>query len=221
VTFGDATSAGALALGAGDEEQVSGDLGRGERSQSSRWSRQLDAQPAEPVLHTAPSLGDMHVAIISRPMNAEAGDSGNRSLDETDVRILRMLEANGRASYEEMARFVNLSANAVRGRVQSLIRRRVIRGIHADIDWTGGGPKIEALIDVRLRPGADDAAFEEAALAIPGAVVLEHLAGPTHYQLRVAVGTTEAIDDVIRRLKEELRVESTNTKIVTRAERAD
>jgi Lrp/AsnC family transcriptional regulator, leucine-responsive regulatory protein len=154
-------------------------------------------------------------------MSTEARDGGNRGLDETDVRILRMLEANGRASYEEIARLVNLSANAVRGRVQALTRRRVIRGIHADVDWTGGGPKIEALIDVRLRPGADDAAFEESAAAIPGAVVLEHLAGPIHYQLRVAVATTEAIDTVIRRLKEELRVESTNTKIVTRTVRAD
>lgn len=154
-------------------------------------------------------------------MSAEAGESGNRSLDDTDVRILRMLEANGRASYEEMARFVDLSANAVRARVQTLIRRHVIRGIHADVDWTGGGPKIEALIDVRLRRGANDAAFEAAAVAIPGATLLEHLAGPTHYQLRVAVGTTEAVDEVIRRLKEELRVESTNTKIVTRAVRAD
>jgi hypothetical protein len=56
---------------------------------------------------------------------------------------------------------------------------------------------------------------------MPGAVLLEHLAGPTHYQLRVAVAITEAVDEVIRRLKEELRVESTNTKIVTRAVRAD
>jgi Lrp/AsnC family transcriptional regulator, leucine-responsive regulatory protein len=174
----------------------------------------------QPTRH-ALSLADTHGAMVARPMNAEAGDGGNRTLDETDVRILRMLEANGRASYEEMARFVNLSANAVRGRVQTLIRRRVIRGIHADVDWTGGGPKIEALVDVRLRPGANDAAFEEAALAIPGAATLEHLAGPTHYQLRLAVGTTEAVDEVIRRLKEELRVESTNTKIVTRAVRAD
>ncbi|HEY6775516.1 MAG TPA: Lrp/AsnC ligand binding domain-containing protein [Thermoleophilaceae bacterium] len=70
-------------------------------------------------------------------------------------------------------------------------------------------------------PGANDAAFEEAALAIPGATLLEHLAGPSHYQLRVAVGATDAVDAVIRRLKEDLRVESTNTKIVTRTVRAD
>jgi hypothetical protein len=37
----------------------------------------------------------------------------------------------------------------------------------------------------------------------------------------VAVGTTEAVDEVIRRLKAETRVESTNTKIVTRSVRVD
>jgi Lrp/AsnC family transcriptional regulator, leucine-responsive regulatory protein len=159
--------------------------------------------------------------IITAPMNTEVEDGGNRSLDETDVRILQMLEANGRATYEEMARLVNLSANAVRGRVQALVRRRVIRGIHADVDWAGGGPKIEALIDIRLRPGADEARFEQSAIAIPGAVLLEHLTGPINYQLRVALGTTEALDEVLRRLTEELPVVSTNTKIITRAVRAD
>jgi Lrp/AsnC family transcriptional regulator, leucine-responsive regulatory protein len=132
-----------------------------------------------------------------------------------------MLEANGRATYEEMARLVDLSANAVRGRVQALIRRRVIRGIHADVDWAGGGPKIEALIDIRLRPGGDEARFEQSAIAIPGAVLLEHLTGPINYQLRVALSTTEALDEVLRRLMEERPVVSTNTKIVTRAVRAD
>lgn len=152
-------------------------------------------------------------------MSSEADHGGNRGLDETDVRILRLLEANGRASYEEISRYVHLSANAVRGRVQALTRRGVIRGIHADIDWDGGGPKIEALIDVRLRPGADDSAFERAAVALPGTVAVEHLAGPVHYQLRAAVATMEALDELIRQLKEELRAD-TNTKIITRTLRA-
>src|SRR5919109_2596783 len=116
-------------------------------------------------------------------MSAEADRDGNRSLDDTDVRILRLLEANGRASYEEIARYVHLSANAVRGRVQALMSRGVIRGIHADVDWDGGGPKIEALIDIRLRAGADHHAFERKAAALPGTVAIEHLAGPVHYQL--------------------------------------
>jgi DNA-binding Lrp family transcriptional regulator len=153
-------------------------------------------------------------------MKTEGGDRRNRGLDEVDVRILRLLEANGRATYGEIAGLVNLSPNAVRARVRALTKRGVIRGIHADVDWEGGGPKLEALIDVRLLPRANDAAFEQAAIAIPGAVLLEHLAGPIHYQLRVAVQTSDALDGVIRKLKEELRVESTNTKVVTRAVRA-
>jgi Lrp/AsnC family leucine-responsive transcriptional regulator len=152
-------------------------------------------------------------------MSSGADHGGIRRLDETDVRILRLLEANGRASYEEIARRVHLSANAVRGRIIALTKAGVIRGIHADVDWDGAGPKIEALIDVRLRPGADDRAFEQAAVALPGAVTVEHLAGPVHYQLRAAVASMEALDELIRRLKEELRAD-TNTKVVTRTLRA-
>lgn len=152
-------------------------------------------------------------------MSSEADHSGNRGLDETDVRILRLLEANGRASYEEIARYVHLSANAVRGRIQTLTKRGVIRGIYADVDWEGGGAKIEALIDVRLRAGADHSAFEHAAVALPGTLAVEHLAGPIHYQLRAAVSTMEALDELLRRLQEELHAE-TNTKIITHTLRA-
>lgn len=152
-------------------------------------------------------------------MGSGADHGGKRDLDALDVRILRLLEANGRTSYEELARRVHLSANAVRGRVQRLTRRGVIRGVHADVDWDGGSPRIEALIDIRLRAGADDAAFERAAVALPGAVMIEHLAGPVHYQLRAAVPTMDALDELIRRLKEELGAD-TNTRIVTRTLRA-
>jgi Lrp/AsnC family leucine-responsive transcriptional regulator len=152
-------------------------------------------------------------------MGTEARQRGNRGLDAIDERILRMLEANGRASYEEIGRHVNLSANAVRGRVRALQERGVLRGIHADVDWDGGGHKIEALIDIRLRPGVHEGAFEDAAIALPGAVVLEHLTGPVNYQLRVAVTTMDALDELIRHLKGDLGVE-TNTKVVTRMRRA-
>lgn len=147
-------------------------------------------------------------------MSTAADHGENRSLDEIDERILRLLEANGRASYREIADHVHLSANAVRRRVQALTARGVIRGFHADIDWDGGGPKIEALIDARLRPGADHQAFERAAINLPGTVAIEHLAGPIHYQLRASVATMDALDDLIQRLQA-LRVE-TNTKIITR-----
>jgi Lrp/AsnC family transcriptional regulator, leucine-responsive regulatory protein len=148
-------------------------------------------------------------------MRSEAKLGGIRGLDADDERILRLLEANGRISYEEIARVVHLSANAVRARVRSLTDHGVIRGIHADVDWQGGGETITALIDVRLRPGADDAAFEQAAIALPGVELVEHLAGPVHYALRVTLPNIEAIDATIRRLKEDLDVE-TNTRIVTR-----
>jgi hypothetical protein len=81
-----------------------------------------------PDRHPLRGLELDHVAIISWRMSSEADLGGNRRLDETDVRILRLLEANGRASYEEISRHVHLSANAVRGRVQALMKRGFIRG---------------------------------------------------------------------------------------------
>lgn len=141
---------------------------------------------------------------------------GNRSLDEIDVRILRLLEANGRASYEEISQQVHLSPNAVRGRVKALMKHGIIRGIRADVDWDGRTTRFYALIDIRLADGADDKAFERAVVSLPGVEIIEHLAGPIHYQLRAALPTMERLDELIRRLKEDLGA-TTNTKLVTRS----
>jgi Lrp/AsnC family leucine-responsive transcriptional regulator len=155
-------------------------------------------------------------AMIRPPGDNEASRRRNRSVDEIDERILRMLEANGRATYEELGRYVSLSANAVRGRVNALRHSGILRGIHADVDWYGGGPKIDALIDIWLRPGANDKEFEQAAIELPGVVVLEHLTGRVSYQLRVAASSTDELDEVIRRIKEDPAAVETHTKIITR-----
>ncbi|MHA2143637.1 MAG: AsnC family transcriptional regulator, partial [Candidatus Thorarchaeota archaeon] len=49
-----------------------------------------------------------------------SGKRGN-ILDVTDWQIIRMLDANCRSSYQEMASGLGLSANAVKKRVSKLI----------------------------------------------------------------------------------------------------
>jgi Lrp/AsnC family leucine-responsive transcriptional regulator len=139
-----------------------------------------------------------------------------RTRDGVDVAILRLLERNGRASYRELADRVHLSPNAVRQRIERLQRDGMIRGFRADVDWDEAPAPVEAVIDVRLRPGADDERFEREAIALDGAQVLEHLTGPVHYHLRVAVRDVPALDELVRTLKGQLGAESTTTRIVTR-----
>lgn len=51
-----------------------------------------------------------------------AQQPGQRSLDETDLTLIAMLQEDGRASFTALAKAVELSEGAVRQRVQRLLR---------------------------------------------------------------------------------------------------
>ena len=56
------------------------------------------------------------------------------SLDDTDLAIVRALQANARATYTEIGKAVGLAAASVHERVHRLETRGVIRGYHAEVD---------------------------------------------------------------------------------------
>jgi len=56
------------------------------------------------------------------------------ALDKTDAAILEYLRQDARLSFRELGERVNLSANAARDRVRSLLSRGIITGFHAHID---------------------------------------------------------------------------------------
>jgi hypothetical protein len=55
------------------------------------------------------------------------------SLDDTDLAIVRALQANARATYTDIGKAVGLSAASVHDRVHRLEDRGVIRGYHAEV----------------------------------------------------------------------------------------
>lgn len=53
--------------------------------------------------------------------------AGDATIDDTDTRLIALLQADGRASYRQMSAEVGLSATAVRTRVQRLLDLRIIK----------------------------------------------------------------------------------------------
>ena len=72
------------------------------------------------------------------------------AIDETDQRILTMLEADGRATLAQLAQATGLSVSAAQSRVQKLEKRGIIKAVpytHLDVYkrqalgcavWAGG-----------------------------------------------------------------------------------
>ncbi|WP_082462068.1 Lrp/AsnC family transcriptional regulator [Agromyces sp. Leaf222] len=85
---------------------------------------------------------------------APGGISGPVELDEVDRAIIARLHDNARTPNVDLARAVGISPSTCLARVRSLRERGVIVRYTAEIDPVALGFTLQALVSVRIRPGA-------------------------------------------------------------------
>jgi Lrp/AsnC family transcriptional regulator, leucine-responsive regulatory protein len=113
------------------------------------------------------------------------------TLDTIDRRILQALQVQGRATYDELASAVGLSASATLRRVKRLEESGVITGYVALLAPEAVGLPLTAYISVRLAKASTTRspidAFAAAVQSWPEVVECAALTGDMDYLLRVLV----------------------------------
>ena len=140
----------------------------------------------------------------------------NLEIDEIDRRILGILTSQGRLSFRDLGAKVHLSPNATAERVRRLQSANIIRGFHADLDYTKLGLSLQAYIDVRLRPGTSAQNFEAVAMKLPGVISAAILTGALDFRLRVACQGQSDLVQLIETLRSRAGVQETNTTVILR-----
>ena len=114
-------------------------------------------------------------------------------IDDTDRRILNVLQRNGRVSNAELAEQVNLSASACHRRVQRLESDGIIRNYVAMLDPRKVGVPSTIFVEITLSTQADDVleAFEKAVARIPDVLECHLMAGSADYILKVVAENTD------------------------------
>jgi Lrp/AsnC family leucine-responsive transcriptional regulator len=74
-------------------------------------------------------------------------------MDAVDTQILALLQHDGRSTYDALAAEVNLSAPAVKRRVDRLRESGAIKGFTAVLDHAVLGASTEALVELFFAPG--------------------------------------------------------------------
>jgi Lrp/AsnC family leucine-responsive transcriptional regulator len=143
-------------------------------------------------------------------------DAGSSVIDVIDRAILGELARNGRATFAELGRAVNLSPNAVADRVRRLLAAGVVRGVHASIDFGAVGRGLDAYVDVRLHAATDPDEFERRVGAMPAVREIAFVTGRFDYQLHVACEGADDLDYTLRRLRRDAGAAATETRIVLR-----
>jgi len=76
-------------------------------------------------------------------------------LDETDREILRILQADARTPFSEVARRIDMSSATVHDRVNRMEEAGVIEGYHAKVDPKAVGLGISAIVGLRVEQGRE------------------------------------------------------------------
>jgi Lrp/AsnC family leucine-responsive transcriptional regulator len=124
-----------------------------------------------------------------------AGEFGYE-IDAIDLRLLRRLVGDGRATWADLAVETDMTAPGVAQRVRRLRERGVIRGFAALIAPQSIAP-ICAFVSVALEGARGHAAFREAVRAMPEAQECHHVAGDADYLVKLRCRSLEHLEELL------------------------
>jgi len=120
------------------------------------------------------------------------------TLDDTDRKMLRALQKDGRMTNADLARVVNLSESACLRRLRALETEGVISRYAALINERAVGFPIAVFVTVTLSSQAESAltAFETAIATVPEVVECYLMTGSSDYLLRIVCRDVDDLERV-------------------------
>jgi Lrp/AsnC family leucine-responsive transcriptional regulator len=123
----------------------------------------------------------------------------DRQLDSTDWRILAELQRDGRLSYNQLGRRVNLSSPAVAERVRRLEETGVIAGYQARVDPAKAGLPLTGFVQMRCSLGSC-LLRTSTAEDYPEVVEVHKLSGNFCTMLKIRVASMAHLEGLLERI---------------------
>lgn len=137
-------------------------------------------------------------------------------MDKADIRILQLLEADGRLSFAALGEAVGLSKTPAWNRVRDLEAKGLIEGYGARVNADALGLKIRALVHLVVSFDQYEA-FEAAIVAHKNIRVCHAVTGEYDYVLEILAPDMPSLDELLRTELSRLPgVTRFNTSITTR-----
>ena len=121
------------------------------------------------------------------------GYSKMSKIDAIDLKILRILQKDGRISNSELSDKINLSPSACHRRVHSLEFDGVIKNYVAVVDFRKVNLSTTVFVEITLNGQADEVLdkFESGVKKIPAVLECHLMAGSADYLLKVVATDTD------------------------------
>ena len=136
-------------------------------------------------------------------------------IDETDLKLIELLQQDARTPQHELAKTVGLAASSVNERIRKLGERGIITGYHAQIAADVFGYDLLAFVYVAWSKPESEKAFLKKVTGQPTVMEIHHVTGVWNYMLKVRVRNTRMLEGLLARvIKSVPGVERTETIIV-------
>jgi len=135
-------------------------------------------------------------------------------MDSVDRRILALLVADGRRTYDDISSDVSLSAPSVKRRIDRLRASGALRGFTAVIDHGKLGDHTEALVELFFEPGTLLDEVADALREHPEVVEAWSVTGDADAIARVRTEDNAGLERLIMRLQKGGRIERTRSQVV-------
>ncbi len=121
------------------------------------------------------------------------------TIDEIDLRILDMLQRNGKLSQAKIAGAVGLTTPSVNERIKKMERHGMIKGFVALLDHEKMGFPLTAYVDVALEHPRFEKSFIDDLERLLGVQECHYIAGEYAYRLKVKAADPATLADFLQR----------------------
>lgn len=135
-------------------------------------------------------------------------------LDDIDVKILEILQKNGRTRRNDLAEKVNLSLPAASERLRKLEESKVITGYFATVDHKMLGKDITAFITVTVDSSKHFHAFVDHIEASDEILECHAITGNGTHLLKIRTVNTESLERLLGKVQSWAGVVKTTTNVV-------
>ncbi len=138
----------------------------------------------------------------------------NRKIDDLDLKILNILQDDGKVSNAEIARTVGKAPSAVLERVRKLRKCGIIKGYECIVDHKLLGRGLTAFTSIRVEEGVGATEVGQQLAELPEVLEVHYTAGRDSYLVKVRVEDTEALQVTLAKFGTIAAVRDTNSTIV-------
>ena len=121
-------------------------------------------------------------------------------MDSTDIRILKILQQDGRISMKELGQRVNLTSPAVSERIRRLEEAGVIEGYAAIVNPKKLKLHVEAIVHVAMKVSSHDR-FKKMAAEEREIIECYHVTGEDCMTVKVVCEDTKRLEEIIDKIQ--------------------